>query len=388
MATASEPAATDHRLVEIDALRGLIMVLMALDHTRDFIMGLEPSPTDLATTTPALFATRWVTHICAPGFILLAGVSAFLLGQKRSAASLSSFLALRGAFLVVLEVTVVTFAWLPDPSRSLILLQVIWAIGWSMILLAGLIHLPRPAMAAVALGLLGMVAWADIQGFGIPAVPPSVAVFLLLGGETVPTGDQSALLVSYAVLPWAAVMALGYLLGPVFTRGEGARGRLLVRLGLGMIAAFLLLRATGVGDPVPWVAQDTATRTVMALLNAEKYPPSPVYLLMTLGPTLLLLAAFARIRTFAIARVLVPLGRAPLFFYVLHLYALRALGLALAAIVWGPGQLGPPPLHSTPEWGLGATWAIWIAALAVLFWPTRWFARLKARSRGAWTSYL
>ena len=370
------------RIPAIDCLRGLIMALMALDHTRDFVLGFSPDPTDLATTTPALFATRWITHLCAPGFLLLAGMAIRLQGEAMPRARLAVRLMLRGLLLVVLEMTLVTFAWIPDPSRSLILWQVIWAIGWSMVAMAGLIWLPAAVVAALGVAicafhphLSALLALADAPGW--------LRMVLIDANGALDLGRTRAI-VSYPVLPWLGVMAAGYGLGGVLGREGWAAP--VSWLGLGLLALFVALRLGGLGDPVPWTAE--AGRPVLAFLDAEKYPPSPVFLAMTLGPLLLMLAALQRFGAGQAAAVLRPLGQAPLFFYVLHLYALRAFGLAAAAIVWGPENLGPPPLHSTPEWPLPAVWAVWLMAMAALLPPTRWFARLRQRRRGGWTAYV
>ncbi len=385
--THAGPAPRPERLAEIDIVRGIILALMALDHTRSFFFGLAPSPTDLAETTPALFATRWVTHLCAPGFLLLAGLSAALKARELPGPDLSRYLALRGALLVALELTVVTFGWIPDPTRSLVLLQVIWAIGWSMILMAALIRLSRPLVLAATAGLVGLAAAGSLASGPVLPGPPEIDLLLLTGGGRIVWGDGDVLFVSYAVLPWTAVMALGVALAPALDATPRRRAARLLAIGLAAIAGFAALRLAGLGDPVPWAGGADA-RSALAFFNAEKYPPSPAFLLMTLGPVLLLLALFALRPLGAAARWLATLGRAPLFFYVLHLYALRAAGLLAAAVVWGPDALGPPPKPSTPEWPLSVVWGVWIVAMAALFWPTRWFARIKAARRGGWTSYL
>jgi uncharacterized membrane protein len=284
-------------------------------------------------------------------------------------------------------VTVVTFAWIPDPGGGLILLQVIWAIGWSMILLAPVVCLP-----AVSVGLLGLVLMGlgSLHEAGLLLGRDWFAVLLIEGGQqTLEPGGGWTLIVSYPILPWTGVMAAGYGLGPLMA-GPAARWRsAMLVLGAGLLALFVMLRLGNLGgDPVPWLRYPDPMITVLSFLNAEKYPPSPLYLLMTLGVVLILLSAFARLDQLRIARVLRTLGRAPLFFYILHLYVLRIAGLIAAALVWGPDRLGPPPLHSTPEWPLPGVWAVWLVAMVILYWPTRRFARLKARRHGGWTSYL
>lgn len=375
------------RIAAIDILRGLIMVLMALDHTRDFVLGFAPSPTDLATTTPALFATRWVTHFCAPGFLLLAGAAAFLQRERRGPAGLAVLLATRGAFLVALEVTLVSFAWIPVPGMQLLLLQVIWAIGWSMILLAPLVALPAAWVGGLGV-TLALLHPALSSGLAVLGVPDALRILLIDANGTLDWGAGRQAIISYPILPWLAVMAAGYGLGALIARRPDGWAARVALIGLGVTCAFALLRAGGAGlDPVPW-QPGQGVRSALSFLNCEKYPPSPLFLMMTLGPLLMLLALFQRVGAGPAGAALTVLGRAPLFFYVLHLYALRVFGLLAALAVWGAANLGPPPLHSAPEWPLWAVYLVWVLALPLLYRPTRWFARLKARRRGGWTAYL
>jgi uncharacterized membrane protein len=375
------------RIESIDILRGLIMVLMALDHTRDFVFGLHPSPTDLEATTPALFATRWITHFCAPGFLLLAGVSALLQLDRRGPGGLAVLLVTRGAFLIVLELTIVTFGWIPDPSRSLVLLQVIWAIGWSMILLSPLVFLPASwvGMLGVFVAVLHPLLSDGLASIG---APEALRVLLIDANKNLVWGGVRYI-VSYPILPWFAVMAAGYALGALIRARPSDWSRLFAWLGLVLTFCFVALRATGMGlDPEPWQPDLGGMRSVLSFLNTHKYPPSPMYLMMTLGPPLLLLSLFERRGAGPAGRILSTFGRAPLFFYVLHLYALRSFGLAAAALVWGAENLGPPPQHSAPEWPLLSAWVVWVLAILALYRPTRWFADLKARTGKWWMSYL
>ncbi|WP_299358750.1 heparan-alpha-glucosaminide N-acetyltransferase domain-containing protein [uncultured Paracoccus sp.] len=379
---------TGARVASIDLLRGLIMALMALDHTRAFILGFTPDPTDIDTTTVPLFATRWITHLCAPGFLLLAGVAARLQRERRDAGSLALLLATRGAFLIALELTIIGFAWIPDPSRSLMLLQVIWAIGWSMLLLAPLVFLPAWGAGAigVALSVLHPMLSAGLAGSGAP----TWAGAILFDANTVlEIGGMTRVIVSYPILPWFGVMAAGYALGDLVLRRPDDWAARITRLGLALLAGFVVLRASRLGlDPEPWRTDLSTLRSAMSFLNCEKYPPSPLFLMMTLGPLLLLLALFERFGAGHAEWFLRPLGQAPLFFYVLHLYALRIVGLATAVAVWGVEQFGPPPLHSAPGGPLWAVWLVWIIAMTALYPPTRWFAEFKTRRRTWWSRYL
>jgi uncharacterized membrane protein len=371
------------RIASIDILRGLIMALMALD-TRAFILGFTPDPTDIDTTSLPLFATRWITHLWAPGFLLLAGLAARLQLERRGPGSLAFLLVSRGAFLIALELTIIGFAWIPDPSRSLVLLQVIWAIGWSMILLAPLVLMPAwgVGVIGIALCLLHPVLSAGLSASG---APPWAMDILFDANPALAIGDKTQLIVSYPILPWFGVMAAGYGLGQLILCRPDDWAKQIVRLGIALLIGFVVLRASGLGlEPQPWRADLPAWRSAMSFLNCEKYPPSPLYLVMTLGPLLLLPALFERVSFGRAEQFLRPLGQAPLFFYVLHLYALRIVGLVAAAAVWGPGNLGPPPLHSTPGWPLGAVWMVWVLAMIALYPPTRWFASLKVQRRSWW----
>jgi uncharacterized membrane protein len=363
------------------------MALMALDHTRGFIFGFEPSPTDLDATTPALFATRWITHFCAPGFLLLAGISAFLQLDRRGPGELAIFLATRGAFLVVLELTIVTFGWIPDPSRSLVLLQVIWAIGWSMILLSPLVFLPAYWVGALGVAVAVLYPLLSV-GLASIGAPEALRVLLIDANKTLAWGGVRYI-VSYPILPWFAVMTAGYGLGALIHAGPRYWTTLVVWLGLFLTLGFVALRASGTGlDPEPWQSELGGMRSVLSFLNCEKYPPSLMYLMMTLGPLLLLLSFF-ELRIAGVAEgALNAFGRAPLFFYVLHLYVLRVFGLVAAALTWGVENLGPPPQHSIPEWPLWSVWIVWALAMLALCRPTRWFADLKARTGKWWMSYL
>jgi uncharacterized membrane protein len=216
-----------------------------------------------------------------------------------------------------------------------------------------------------------------------------IRVLLLDANQTLTWGESTRLIVSYPILPWFAVMAAGYGLGALIQARPFDWPALAARLGLILILGFIALRASGVGlDPEPWRPEPGGVRSVLSFLNCEKYPPSPLFLMMTLGPLLLLLALFERHGAGPARGLLGVFGRAPLFFYVLHLYALRVVGLAAAALTWGIGNLGPPPQHSAPEWPLWAAWAVWALAMLAFYRPTRWYGDLKARSQGWWTAYL
>jgi uncharacterized membrane protein len=379
------------RLDSIDLLRGLVMVLMVLDHTRDFFSAGGFNPRDV--NDPALFLTRWITHFCAPTFIFLAGVSAFLYGARgRTRLELSRFLLTRGLWLVLLEVTLVRFAWSFSVFPDFVMLQVIWAIGMSMIVLSALVHLPRWAIASLGIGMIaghnlldGIEAsqlgqagwlWTILHDPALLRPVPGVSMFAL-----------------YPLVPWIGVMAAGYALGPVMLLGPAPRRRWLIGLGVAVTGGFLLLRASNVyGDPAPWVAQESMLATALSFVNNEKYPPSLLYLAMTIGPALLALAAFEAARG-KISRIFVTFGRVSLFYYVAHLLLLHTLAVIVAILTTGDAAwlLGGPPIDAKPVgygFGLPGVYAIWVLVVAALYWPCRWFAGLKRRHGEGWLSYL
>ncbi len=377
------------RARSIDALRGTAMVLMVLDHARDFFVGMRGNATNLATTSVPLFLTRWVTHFCAPVFVLLAGTAAYLHSQKHGLRVTRRFLWTRGLWLILLELTVVRFAWIPDPFYYFSLLQVIWALGWSMLALSALSYLPwRGVVVVGALVVLGHNLLDPIDHWRLSNAAQPFWDFLHEPAD-LHFGARTIYL-AYPVLPWIGVMALGFGLGKAFEMPSADRQRLLLRLGLACVLVFLLLRGSNLyGDPGPWSVQPRGTMfTLLSWLNCEKYPPSLCYLLMTLGPALLLLHTFERGHASALAP-LELFGRVPLFFYIAHLYLLRFSALPLAVLRFGNSAFLPSPGHAgSPGYGLLAGYAAWAAVLLVLYPLCRWFARKKAQSRSAWLSYL
>jgi uncharacterized membrane protein len=378
------------RLNSIDTLRGLVMIVMALDHTRDFFVNGGFNPRDV--TDAALFMTRWVTHFCAPTFIFLAGISAYLYGaQGRSVRNVSRFLVTRGLWLVLIEFTVVRLGWSFDLHFNYFVAQVIFAIGVSMVALSALVHLPRSAIAAIGLamiaghdaldgikaGQLGVAAplWNLVHQPGFFDIAPGVKFFVL-----------------YPLIPWIGVMAAGYALGPVFTQDRAARVQQLFMLGAAVTLGFVVLRAINLyGDPAPWAIQDSLLATVLSFVNCEKYPPSLLYLGMTLGPALMLVAAFERARG-PVADWVAIFGRVPFFYYVAHIFLLHALAilfawLTIGDIHWLFGSMAgrKPPTYGLP---LAGIYAVWFAVVVALHPLCRWFAAIKRRRAEWWWSYL
>lgn len=383
----SRPAASTPRLLSVDLLRGVIMVVMALDHVRDFVH-YQVNPTNLATTTGPLFATRWITHLCAPVFMLLAGASAHLqLTRGKSKVELSRFLVSRGLWLVVLEVTVIRcLGWWWNFDYRITGLIVIWALGIAMIVLAGLIWLPRRVVLALSIVAIGGHNLLD--GY-VPDGPLGWLWHLVHVPGPVLESSHAIVRVGYPLLPWVFVMALGYAAGPMLAWPPLRRQRTLVIAGLAMIAAFIVLRAVlGQGDPRPW----TTGSGVLAFLHVQKYPPSLCYLLATLGPALLMLAAFERWEG-RIANVVLVFGRVPMFYYLLHLPLIHGVAVLLALTRYDSvGFLLTNPVSSPmpPGYGysLAITYLVWAGVIAALYVPCRWFAAYKQTHRQWWLTYL
>jgi len=376
----------------MDVVRGVVMVLMALDHARDFVGGWDqPNPTDLAVTTPFLFLTRFVTHYCAPTFVLLAGVSVWLAGKRRTRRELSWFLFTRGLWLVILEPTLVRFGFFVDLSYRFSMLQVIWVTGWSMVLLSLLVYLPAAASAVFGLSMICLHNLLDpIKATSFGERAPLWRLFHeqgpLIQGE-------HFVFVAYPLVPWLGVLAAGYALGALLDGDPMRRRRILLRLGTALTIAFFVLRAINVyGDPHPWSAQPRGTLfTVLSFFNCEKYPPSLCYLLVTLGPALLLWGALETRTPGRVSRVLSVFGQVPLFYYLLHLYLthIAVLLLCLPKILGEPGWFQSTFMKiGGPGYSLPLTYASWAITVAALYFPCRWFAGVKARNRAWWLSYL
>jgi uncharacterized membrane protein len=373
------------------------MALMALDHSREFLTNVSYDPLDVTQTNVFLYATRWVTHLCAPTFVFLAGVGAYLAGRRgRTPAQLSQFLVTRGLWLAFLDFTFIWwFGWDFSLATNVFAPQVIWAIGISMILLAGLIWLPRHAVFAAAIGMIlghNLLDGVKPEAFG--RLSP-VWQIIHAGGEF-NIGDVK-IVVYYPLLPWPGVMALGFCIGPWLMDSEKERRRRLIGTGLAALMAFVLLRGLNLyGDPKAWTRQPSALHSVMAALNCEKYPPSLDYLLMTLGAAFLLLASLDRIRA-SWTNWLVTFGRVPLFFYLLHLPLIHGIALAIHALAGRPTSWLFSVWSNTSHWpgtapgrgfGLPVIYAAWLLAIALLYPVCRWFAGVKARRRDWWLGYL
>jgi uncharacterized membrane protein len=396
------------RVSSIDIVRGIVMVIMALDHARDFFHkgGLFSDPANLATTTPALFFTRWITHFCAPTFVFLAGTSIYISAKRKSPRELSIFLLTRGFWLMVLEFVVVRFSFFFNFYYDIIIMQVIFAIGASMVLMALLTRLPYNAILALGLiitfgrnifdsfGTLGVTP-SDAGAGGVGSVSPLAAVFWQ--GGLFPLTSSNIVFVIYPVLPWLGIMLLGYCLGKLYTEySPEPRRKLLLNLGVTAIAVFVVLRFLNVyGDPAPWSTQKNFIFSVMSFLNTTKYPVSLLFALMTLGPALVLLSLFEK----SPSKLLTPfnvIGRVPLFYYVLHFYILHAAALLLFMNRTGKSW-AEIDLHQsagfgglTPEHGysLGGAYLAWILVVLFLYPLCYWYNKYKSTHKHWWLSYL
>lgn len=395
MTTLTEPG-PKQRIESIDVLRGLIMLIMAIDHTRDFFHLGDPNPTNLATTTPILFFTRWITHFCAALFVFLSGVSINLAGGRRTLNQLSLFLLKRGLWLVVVEVVIITFAFNFDPGYHFIVLQVIWVIGVSMIVMALMVRLPMPLIAIIG----GLIFFGhDILDF--IKLPDTGAanflwkLFFTAFGSVFPIDKTHILLVLYAIVPWLGVMMVGYVFGSIYKPSFDAarRRRILLISGFTLVGLFLLLRFFNIyGDPAPWSVQKTTSMSIVSFFNVSKYPPSLMYLCMTIGPGLLLLVLFEKVKN-GLTNILVIYGAVPFFYYVLHFYLIRLLNIILFfAQGFTAKDIAPTQSFAFEPKGFGVNlfwvYVIWFLVIAILYLPCRWYYKFKRTHRQWWLSYL
>ena len=389
------------RLESIDVVRGLVMVFMALDHTRDFFSYLHFAPENLAHTYYALFFTRWITHFCAPLFFFLAGTGSFFYGQRRTPSALSRFLWTRGLWLIFVELTIVGFAWSFVPGFGFG--GVIWALGVSMVIMAAAVRLP--------ISWLGTLAIVTIAGHDLlDRIPPRQfgswawlwTILHVRGGVLLPGGVRNFVL--FPIVPWVAGMAAGYVFGAFYTWDLRRRKRAMAMLGLAMIVAFVFLRATNLyGNPPAglrgvspgdWHIQATVEKSVILFLDVEKYPPSLQFLLMTLGPGILMLAWLDGRTVAGVFKPLLVFGRVPMFYYVIHLYAIHLLAVLMAVLFHQPVEWlfhGAFMLNNIPDGyghGLPFVYLMWFTVLVVLYFPCRWFMGVKQRRKDWWLSYL
>lgn len=389
-----DQVALKKRIDSIDILRGIVMVIMALDHSRDYFHFAD-APLDLSTTTTFLFFTRWITHYCAPIFVFLSGTSIYLQGLRKSKSTLQSFLLKRGFWLIFIEITIVTFAWTFNPHFNFIILQVIWAIGISMVVLGLLIRLPYNFI--LALGLI------IVLGHNLLDIPEAAAGFkagfwwdLFHHGffAIYPINENHNLILLYPFVPWAGLMMLGYCTGIFFSsKYTGIRRRkILSRMGIGIILFFVILRYLNFyGNPEQWSVQKSGWFTILSFINVHKYPPSLLYICMTIGPALLLLSLFDKVKNGFTEKVRIY-GRVPFFYYVLHIYLIHLIsgvvylvhGHSLAeATTFGQG----PPFYflaANDGYSLFIVYLVWILVVVALYPLCKWFNKYKTDHREKW----
>ncbi|HEY0653870.1 MAG TPA: heparan-alpha-glucosaminide N-acetyltransferase domain-containing protein [Chryseosolibacter sp.] len=401
-ATATAPGnilkeVSTQRVQSIDLLRGIVMIIMALDHVRDYFHAdaFLYNPLNLESTSVSLFFTRWVTHFCAPVFVFLAGTSAYLVGSRKGKTELTSFLFKRGVWLLVLEFTVINIAWFFNFEFSLIALTVIWALGIGMIALAGAIHLPFKVILALAIVMIAGHNVLDPIKLGTDT--PGVLWALLheyKGFQLQPF----FLFVGYPVIPWIGIMLLGYCFGTLYLPSADAshRKKILLQTGIAMVVGFVILRLLNAyGDPFPWTVQKTPVFTFLSFINVTKYPPSLDYILVMLGPALIFLAVTENWRG-KINQYVIALGRVPMFYYITHLYLIHiiavvaalATGFEFSDMIFNTWVTDSPNLRGY-GFNLGVTYLVWIAVVLALFPLCLWYDRYKLKNKHKWwLSYL
>ena len=376
------------RLDSVDILRGLVMVVMALDHTRDFFSNYAGDPVDLGNASAGIFLTRWITHFCAPVFVFLAGAGAFLSNKPKP--ELARFLVTRGLWLVFLELTVIRAGICFNLDYKFNFGQVIWVLGWSMIGLAALIWLP--ARIAGGIGVLIIALHNLLDPIRSQTLGNWKYVWMFLHEPNVMRFDSGAVfLFAYPFLPWMGVMAAGYGFGTLLRRDD--RVRVLTRLGLAVTTLFVVIRGVNIyGDPAPWSQQQGLLFTFFSFINCQKYPPSLLFVLMTLGPAILFLAFIDKFRDGALA----VYGRVPMFYYLIHFPLIHLCAVIAAWFQHGrfdflldfPPAVPPDRFPAGYGYNLFVVYLIWISIVAALYLPCRWFGDLKRRRNDWWLSYL
>lgn len=403
----NQPTISRSRIQSIDVLRGIVMVIMALDHVRDFffkanIVGggasVAMDPTNLATTTPALFFTRWITHFCAPTFIFLAGTSVFLMGQKKTKFELGIFLIKRGFWLVFVELVIITFGWTYNPLFNVFILQVIWAIGISMIFLGLVVQLPFWLIFS-----LGVIIVFGHNLLDYPEINKSlkggiIADLVYFSNFSVYNLDKNHLVfIVYAFLPWLGLMMLGYCFGKLYNKPVDHlwRRKMLLVMGTVLIVLFIIIRLLkGYGDPVPMSQQARGSVfTFLSFLNVNKYPPSLAFLCMTIGPGMIALALLEKIQN-SVTRFFVVYGRVPMFYYILHFYIIHTIAiLVFFAQGFSTDKIVTPNnpfLFKPPGFGFGllGVYAVWLFVFLVLYPLCKKYDRYKSTHAKWWLSYL
>jgi uncharacterized membrane protein len=397
---AATALAPKQRIDSIDILRGLVMLIMAIDHVRDFFHYGHPEPTNLAITTPILFFTRWITHFCAPAFVFLSGVSAYLAGTRRTENQLSIFLIKRGLWLLVVEVALITLAITLNPFYNVLILQVIWAIGGSMILLGLLIWL-RTSLTVI--GIIGAIIFfghniLDLVDAGTITKTFYWKLLLSAGGFSAywPLSAARGILIAYALLPWTGVMLVGYVFGSLYKSSVDVvkRKKTLLYSGLSLLLLFLVFRFFNIyGDPAPWSPQKTTALSIISFFNVTKYPCSLLYLGMTIGTSLVILALTENIKN-KFTSILIIYGNVPFFYYLCHWYLVRIFSVVLFFVQgFKSSQIVNPkqPLLFQPDnfgFNLFGVYLVWLAIIVILYFPCRWYSKYKKTHYQWWLSYM
>lgn len=386
------------RVQSIDLLRGVVMIIMALDHVRDYFHydAFFYSPTDLSQTNPVLFFTRFITHYCAPVFVFLAGTSAYLSGTKKSKKELSTFLFTRGLWLIFVEIFIISLFRTFNPAYHFVSLQVIWAIGLSMIVLSGLVYLKWSYILIAGIVLVfthNLLDTIKVGGDGIASF-----LWAVMHEQKRFELGHTAVLVNYPVLPWIGIMALGYCCGSLYSNKYTKKGRrrLLLSMGLGAVLLFVILRAGNLyGDPADWSRQKNILYSVLSFINVSKYPPSLLYILITLGPALLFLAVSEK-PVNVLGEKLAVFGRVPMFYYLAHILLIHLFASIAALITGFPDMLIlSTSVYKTAAlkgygFNLGMVYIIWVELVLLLYPFCNWFDRYKRtnQSISPWLSYL
>jgi uncharacterized membrane protein len=382
------------RIHSIDIVRGVIMIIMALDHTRDFLHFPNMPPLNMQTTTVVLFFTRWITHFCAPGFVFLSGVSAYLAGQRRTKKELAVFLIKRGIWLILSDMIIISLLFSFDLQYHMIILEVLWATGFGMIILGLLLRLSAPVIGTIAVIIIFGHNALDYLKMPTEGFSGSlVKMFLSTLGVFIPLSADRAIIVLYAVIPWTGALLLGYSFGALYRKGYDAnkRKRILRISGVSAVILFIALRLINhYGDPSPWEGQRNTIHTILSFLNTTKQSPSLLFLLMTFGPVMLLLSYTENaVNLFAgFCRVY---GNTPYFYFIIHIIVLRLINIGLALIAGLPMQSdGSPIVWQVKGFGipLWEVYLIWIAVVLLLYYPCRRYGIYKRTHTQWWLSYI
>jgi uncharacterized membrane protein len=377
-----------HRISSIDFVRGIIMVIMALDHVRDYFHAdaFVFDPTDMTRTNPALFFTRWITHFCAPTFVFLSGISIYLNLQRKFKKELSVFLATRGIWLIFLDLVIIRFGFFFNFFYDMTILNVLWVFGAAMLMMAALIWLSQWLLLVLSVVII-------IGQHFLPLSIPGLTTRAIL-----PLSSTMTIIIAYPLLQWLAIMMLGYFIGKMYDGHipKIVRQRRLIIVGIAALTLFVIIRLINVyGDPAPWSSQKNIMFTIMSFLNTSKYPPSFLFFLMTLGPIFILLAITENIRINAL-KFFYIFGRVPLFYFILHFYLAHTLALVFYLAKTGK-SFAELDMHFnksfggiTPEGGHSLAWVFvaWIAVVLICYPVCKWFSDYKATHKKWWLSYL